>query len=120
MNAKSTSHQTNPVVMPAALLEFIVQFIVDAIAQWAPKTKQIIICGGGARNTQLMQRLTQQGAIRLDASVHSSAQIDIHTQHIEAYAFAWLAFAYDQKICAGYPEVTGARQSTYLGARYYK
>ncbi|HLR81569.1 MAG TPA: anhydro-N-acetylmuramic acid kinase [Paenalcaligenes sp.] len=120
LKAESISQQINPADIQATLLEFTVQTIVDAIAQWAPKTKQIIICGGGARNTQLMQRLTQQGAIRLDASVHSSAQFDIHPQHIEAYAFAWLAFAYDQKICAGYPEVTGARQSTYLGARYYK
>lgn len=110
----------NPADVQATLLELTAHSIVQAIGQWAPDTEQLIICGGGARNTQLMQRLQQLASQKLNASTHSSAEFGIHPQYIEAYAFAWLAFAYDKKISAGYPQVTGARQPTCLGARYYK
>src|SRR5699024_10437375 len=120
LNPEQNPPQISPTDIQATLLEFTAQTIIDAIAQWAPETEQIIICGGGARNTRLVQRITEQAMKRVNASVHSSTEFGIHPQYIEAYAFAWLAFAYDKKISAGYLELTGARQSTYLGARYDK
>ena len=104
----------------ATLLEYTARSIIEALCRWAPHTQDIIICGGGAHNTYLMQRLQHLANHLLTASIHSSSEFGIHPQYIEAYAFAWLAFAYDKKINAGYPQVTGAHRPTCLGARYYK
>ncbi len=112
-------HSVSAADIQATLLEYTTRSIIDALVQWAPDTQTLIICGGGALNSQLMRRLQQQAAQQLGATVHSSAEFDVHPQYLEAYAFAWLAFAYDQKINAGHPQVTGARQPTCLGARYY-
>ena len=99
----------------ATLLELTAQTISQAIERWAPDIHDLILCGGGAYNRQLHQRLDQL----LQRPVRRSTELGIDPQHIEAFAFAWLAYAYDQKICAGHPEVTGAHRATLLGARYY-
>lgn len=99
----------------ATLLALSVQSISQAVTRWAPRTQEVIVCGGGAYNSHLLRCLAQT----LQLPVKSSQDYGIAPQYIEAYAFAWLAYAYDQKICAGRPEVTGANKKTLLGARYY-
>jgi len=99
----------------ATLLALSVQSISQAITRWAPDTREVIVCGGGAYNSHLLGCLNRT----LQLPVKSSQDFGIAPQYIEAYAFAWLAYAYTQKICAGRPEVTGANKKTLLGARYY-
>lgn len=104
----------------ATLLAFTAQSIAAAITQWAPQSQELIICGGGAHNSQLLAVIEQQlAAHNLVATVRSSTALGIEPQYIEAFAFAWLAYAYDQKISAGHPQVTGANKKTVLGARYF-
>ncbi|HAB79744.1 MAG TPA: anhydro-N-acetylmuramic acid kinase, partial [Glaciecola sp.] len=38
---------------------------------------------------------------------------------IEAMAFAWLAYCYEEQIPANSPAVTGAKKSVILGAKTY-
>ena len=69
-------------------------------------------CGGGARNTWLMQRLTDRLG---DTAVTTTEAIGVDPEWVEAWAFAWLA----EQTLAGQPgnvpAVTGARGARVLG-----
>ena len=70
------------------------------------------VCGGGARNTWLMQRLTDRLG---NTSVTTTKAIGVDAEWVEAWAFAWLA----EQTLAGrpgnVPAVTGATGARVLG-----
>ena len=86
----------------------------DAILQAAPDVSELVVCGGGARNSALMREL----ASRLPCAVKATDEIGIAAQDVEALAFAWLAWAHHNKKPAGLPAVTGARGPRLLGATW--
>lgn len=98
----------------ATLQAFTAHTVSDAIRRYAPATNEVIVCGGGALNTGLMDMLKQA----LPCAVRTTAHYGIHVQLMEALAFAWLAWAWDNGKPAGLPCVTGARASRILGCRY--
>ncbi len=51
-------------------------------------------------------------------AVASTAELGIAPQHVEAIAFAWLAWRLDQRLPGNLSEVTGARGPRILGALY--
>ncbi|MEZ5739593.1 MAG: anhydro-N-acetylmuramic acid kinase [Burkholderiaceae bacterium] len=95
----------------ATLVELTAGTIVDAIAPYAPD--EIIVCGGGARNGYLVQRLAALGA---PARCRDSAALGMAAQSVEAAAFAWLAFKRLRAEPANLPASTGARSGAILGA----
>jgi anhydro-N-acetylmuramic acid kinase len=99
----------------ATLTELTARSIADAIGRWCPAVRDLIVCGGGARNTTLMNALTRLAAPR---AVHSSAALGIAPEHVEAMAFAWLAQAFTERRFGNLPSVTGARGLRVLGALY--
>ncbi|HRL21525.1 MAG TPA: anhydro-N-acetylmuramic acid kinase [Alcaligenes sp.] len=101
-------------VVQATLLELTVRSIAQAIHSHAPQAQEVLACGGGAANPQLLARLSAT----LGLPVRSTSQLGLDPQHIEALAFAWLAHAYIERIPAGLPSVTGARRPSVLGACY--
>ena len=80
-----------------------------------PVLKEIIVCGGGAFNTALMQRLQ---ALMPHTKVISSAERGLPPQDVEATAFAWLARQCVERIALPLPSVTGARGARILGGIY--
>jgi anhydro-N-acetylmuramic acid kinase len=86
----------------------------------------VYVCGGGARNTQLMNRLQllQQGQSNQPAGpsccVASTSELGIEPQSVEALAFAWLAFKRIHKQAANIPTVTSAKGLRILGALHCK
>jgi len=84
--------------------------------QWGPQAcEMLIVCGGGAHNDGLMQRLrTALGS----TPVCSSADIGVHPTEVEALAFAWLAQQTLMRKTASLPSVTGAQGARILGAVY--
>ena len=74
--------------------------------------KEVLVCGGGARNTALMADLQRT----LFCDVRTTDSEGVGTQDVEALAFAWLAWAHQQGIPAGNPAVTGAKGMRILGA----
>ena len=70
------------------------------------------MCGGGARNEALMAGLRDL----LGCAVEPTDRLGIGTQDVEALAFAWLAWAHQQRIAVSRPGVTGARGNRILGA----
>jgi anhydro-N-acetylmuramic acid kinase len=98
----------------ATLQSLTAQTIAQAIRTYAPETQDVLVCGGGALNSGLMDELAR----RLELPVYPTSQFGMPVQLVEALAFAWLARAYLNDYPAGLPTVTGARHATILGCRY--
>ncbi len=96
----------------ATLTEVTARTIADAIRARAAGA-DIYVCGGGAHNACLMERL----AANLPGyRVTTTIDLGIGPDWVEAAAFAWLARARLQGEPANCPEVTGAARQTILGA----
>jgi len=94
----------------------LTRFTAETIAAALPADlAAMYLCGGGAYNLQLQRELQQ---LRPSCTVATTAQIGLSPSWVEAMAFAWLAYAYDQQIPGNLPEVTGASRSTVLGTAY--
>ncbi|MCM1512230.1 MAG: anhydro-N-acetylmuramic acid kinase [Oxalobacter formigenes] len=119
MLAASGSTALPPASVQATLAAFTAVSIARAIAQYAPETAQVFVCGGGAKNTCLLAHLRQ-------ALKHSLPQTELLTSetagldpaHIEALAFAWLAHRFTCRLPGNLPDVTGAKGCRLLGALY--
>ncbi|ANN79543.1 anhydro-N-acetylmuramic acid kinase [Bordetella flabilis] len=98
----------------ATLQRFTAVTIAQAIDREAPDTRDVLVCGGGARNGGLMRDLAET----LNRPLTPTDAHGIPAQSVEALAFAWLAYAHVQRIPAGLPDVTGARGPRILGACY--
>lgn len=99
----------------ATLLELTALTIVDSLNAAQPQTDTLLVCGGGAHNTTLMNRLS---ALLPDTHVSSTAANGVDPDWVEAMAFAWLAHCCLEGIAANRPGVTGARGLRVLGAIY--
>jgi anhydro-N-acetylmuramic acid kinase len=76
---------------------------------------ELIVCGGGAFNTCLMQRLQ---ALMPHIPVVSSAQRGLPPQDVEATAFAWLAKQAIERQALPLSSITGAQGLRVLGCVY--
>lgn len=98
----------------ATLLMLTAKSIADEILKLDDAT-QVVVCGGGAYNGQLMKTLSE---LMPDSAVSSSDELGYDPQNIEALAFAWLAQQCMAGLPANVPEVTGAKGLRVLGAVY--
>ncbi|NMZ20781.1 anhydro-N-acetylmuramic acid kinase [Pseudomonas proteolytica] len=99
----------------ATLLELTAQTIVESLKTAQPQTETLLVCGGGAHNTTLMNRIA---ALLPATRVSSTATHGVDPDWVEAMAFAWLAHCCLEGIAANRPSVTGARGLRVLGAIY--
>jgi anhydro-N-acetylmuramic acid kinase len=104
-----------PQDVQATLCELTAISCASDIHRYAPGTREVLVCGGGALNTHLMQRL----AHHLPAcQVHSTDTRGLPAMQVEACAFAWLAHAHVTRKPGNLAAVTGARGPRLLGALY--
>jgi anhydro-N-acetylmuramic acid kinase len=100
----------------ATLAELTTQCIIGDIDRHLPACTDIAICGGGARNSELMRRLrTVAGQQR---SVYATDEIGLPAAAIEACTFAWLAARRLQRLPGNVSSVTGATAPVILGGIY--
>lgn len=104
-----------PVDVQSTLLQLTVAGIADAVLTHFPKAEEIYLCGGGARNAQLVARLRTALPGR---KVELTDRFGIDADWLEAFAFAWLARQVLLGVPASLPSVTGARGARLLGAIY--
>ena len=104
-----------PVDVQATLCAFSAVAIASCVAQYAAETRLLIVCGGGALNTELMRRLQEAlpGLV-----VQSSLSHGLPPMQVEAAAFAWLARKAVLGETASLESVTGAKGARILGAVY--
>lgn len=98
----------------ATLLELTARSVAREVER-AGRGGELIVCGGGARNGQLMTRLAQLlPAFR----VLSSDALGLHADCVEAVAFAWMASLTLAGQTLDLRAVTGARHPCVLGGIY--
>lgn len=99
----------------ATLLEFTAQSIANSLTQIKNPQHlpcELAVCGGGARNAFLMERLT---ALCPQWRVTTTAEYGLDADFVEAGAFAWLAYQRIHNLPSNLPSVTGAKQAVSLG-----
>ncbi len=96
----------------ATLAELTACSIARTVTQYAAQTQLVLICGGGAHNTYLMQRLQVNLQHCTIATTETSG---VHPDWVEAMAFAWLARQTVHGLPGNLPSVTGARAAVILG-----
>ncbi len=97
------------------LAEFTVSPCISAINSYGKDSKELIVCGGGAFNLHLLQRL-QAGLTSVKVS--SSQAHGLPPLQVESAAFAWLARQTVHRQPGNLPSVTGAEGERILGAIY--
>ena len=99
----------------ATLVELTARAITDAITRFAGGTREIYLCGGGAHNGAIVDRITQLAA---PARVGITDELGVPSGHVEAVAFAWLAMRCVRREPVDLTAITGARHPCILGAIY--
>ncbi|HTJ95895.1 MAG TPA: anhydro-N-acetylmuramic acid kinase [Rhodocyclaceae bacterium] len=107
----------NQADVQATLVELTTRSIADAIYAHCGEPDTLLVCGGGARNTALMNSLATQFP---DTVVSTTDQAGLPGDWLEAIAFAWLAYRALHGLSGNLPVVTGARGERVLGAIYSK
>jgi len=105
-----------PVDVQATLALFTARSVAGDLTRWMPQLEQLLVCGGGACNIELMRLLVTElprVQVRAIQTVHA-----IDPMHVEAAAFAWLAQAHVDRLPANCTDVTGAAGPRVLGAMY--
>ena len=103
------NREISPQDVQRTLLELTAQSIANEVKKF--EIQSLILCGGGVRNSFLVQRID---------SLLPKIKISIapHSDDIESMCFAWLAYKriHNQKV--NLKEVTGARENSILGGVY--
>lgn len=103
----------------ATLAELTARTVADDIARHAPETQRVLVCGGGAYNSHLMNRLHVNLFMHgIQVPVESTQAAGVPPNQVEALAFAWLARQFTHRQPGNLPAVTGARGPRVLGALY--
>jgi anhydro-N-acetylmuramic acid kinase len=114
------SDNINAEDVQATLLQLTVDSALQAIDRHAPQSQTLIICGGGVRNTALLNlfKARAEALFKNSLEIVTSDTLGIDPQLVEGLAFAWLAWAHKEKRPANLPAVTGAKGPRILGACY--
>lgn len=107
--------QATPQDVQATLTAFTAQACIRDARQHAAGAQELIVCGGGALNLELVRQL--QRGLPGQAVISSEAR-GLPPLQVEAAAFAWLAHKCIRREPASLPSVTGAQGARVLGAIY--
>jgi anhydro-N-acetylmuramic acid kinase len=107
--------QYDPADVQATLCQLTADSIAEAIRTAAPDANEVLVCGGGVHNHDLMRRLE---ATLPGTGIASTAIAGLDPDWVEAAAFAWLAMRTTQGQTGNLPSVTGADRSTVLGVTH--
>jgi anhydro-N-acetylmuramic acid kinase len=112
LQAQAAPFNLSPEDVQATLVAFTARTLADAARNYCGPAVELLVCGGGAHNPQLMQALAAELP---NMQVDTTARYDMDPNIIEAAAFAWLA----QRTLDGLPgnlsAVTGAAGPRILG-----
>lgn len=109
------SGHERPVDVQATLLELTAAGIANALDAYCAGAEEIYLCGGGARNRALRERIA---TLQPHCRVATTDELGIAAECVEAAAFAWLAARTLDGKAGNLPQVTGARGLRVLGAIY--
>jgi anhydro-N-acetylmuramic acid kinase len=84
----------------------------------APRFRELVVSGGGTRNTVLMRMLREDLALT-KIKVHTTDEFGVPSQAKEAMAFALLAYQTWRRVPSNIPSATGAQRPAILGKISY-
>lgn len=96
------------------LLELTAISIKEALTRFCPGVQEIYVCGGGAHNLALLERLQALCGL----PIQLTDQLGVGVDWVEAVAFAWLAQRCVDHLPGNLAAVTGAAGPRILGAVY--
>jgi anhydro-N-acetylmuramic acid kinase len=106
---------TRPQDIARTLVELSAYTICQALTKYCPDVDEVYLCGGGARNSLLVNTLK---TMLKDTPVLNTDVLGIGVDWLEAVAFAWLAKQTIENKPSNLPAVTGAKGLRVLGAIY--
>lgn len=106
---------TSSADVQATLTELTATSISAAIKKFASDTRAVFVCGGGAHNDYLIERLRYHLA---PTAVRFTNELGIDGDACESIAFAWLAYRHMNGLSGNLPQVTGADEPAILGGLY--
>jgi len=113
--ARFTPENHDAVDVQATLAELTAASVASAIERHCASTTEILLCGGGAENGDLVRRLSARLPGR---KISDTSALGVPTKLVEAFAFAWLAREALARRPGNIPSVTGASGPRVLGAIY--
>lgn len=108
-----TTHKKEDVL--ASLIELTALTIGHGITKWGYQVGELFLCGGGARNSFLIERLQHHLP---NIVIKKTDEIGIPADMVEATAFAWLAYRTMNGMSGNLAATTGAKGPRILGAIY--
>nr|WP_261314783.1 anhydro-N-acetylmuramic acid kinase [Vibrio sp. MMH1-50] len=118
LHQQLTDHRVSVQDVQRTLCEYSAMTIAVEVEKFTHGQKpQLLVCGGGARNPLLMQRLA---ALLPQWQVATTNDKGVDGDYMEAMAFAWLAQRHVHGLPSNLPEVTGASRLASLGVLYPK
>ncbi len=113
---QKSQEKTSTVDLLNTLTELTAVTIAKAVHRLESEIDEIYICGGGAHNSFLLERL---GFHLSSCPIRSTEALDLHPDWVEATAFAWFARQTLHCSPANLPSVTRAKHETVLGAVFF-
>lgn len=111
----AAAERARPEDVQATLCELTAVTCAAAVMEHGHGARELLVCGGGALNRQLMARLA---AHLPGCAVRPTDARGLPALQVEACAFAWLAQAHVERRNGNLPSVTGAAGGRILGALY--
>jgi anhydro-N-acetylmuramic acid kinase len=103
-----------PCDVQATLQQYTARSVADALRQYAPGAA-LYVCGGGARNVNLLHAIS---LLIAPNRVASTAALGLDPDYVEAIAFAWFAKRTLAGLTSSAGSVTGAKGARILGGIY--
>lgn len=107
--------QAPPRDVQATLAQLVADTVACELRRHLPGARELLVCGGGAGNHDLLRRLRRRLP---DCELLDTQSRGLAPQQVEAAAFAWLAARALDGLSGNLPAVTGARGPRVLGAIY--
>ncbi len=104
----------SPVDIQATLTELTARSVGAAALAASPAVKRVLLCGGGARNAYLRERVATQ----LSTPVELTDERGLDAEWVECFLFALLARLHARGEVMDLASVTGSRKATALGATW--
>jgi anhydro-N-acetylmuramic acid kinase len=114
LNAKLGLFSREPRDVQATLQQFTAVSLASAVRQYAAGAS-VYVCGGGARNTALLNAIA---LLTAPNKVASTAVLGLDPDYVEAVAFAWFAMRTLEGLTSSAGSVTGAKGARILGGVY--
>lgn len=114
LNNHLQAHTDTPQNVARTLLELTAVTIAQSLQHYCPGAEEVYICGGGAHNLALTDRLQALCGL----SIQRTDVLGVGADWVEAVAFAWLAQRCIDHLPGNLPAVTGAAGPRVLGAIY--